>query len=418
MRRLLQLLRPLPASFWPVVVTIVASLTCTLLFCRPLYYQENDDAYMRLLVSGRLGGGVPAAPSPYILHSHALLGHALATLYTAWPAAPWYDIALLAAALTALTAVTRAATRHARNGLALAGLMAVCAGCGILTLTNLQFTIVATLLAFGGAWLWLSELAIPKSAGSARATMFVVGGGCIAWAALIRSEAAWLGSVCAAPLAWAYVRRAPDGLRAARRAAVGFGFTMIVVLIGLSLSQTALYARSPEWFDCLQFNAAKRPIVDDGLPATREDLPTAYSAAGLSANDVALLQQWFFLDPSVFTAESLQRLTTAVAALPQRSTAAGSLLWTAPDMLVVPCLAIGVWSLCVRPRRWTADVLIVAGWGFIVTAACVLLHRAPPLRVSMPIWMCALTATVALFHHPPAVPTRTGPDGAADRCSG
>ena len=328
------------------------------------FYLTNDDVAMRLLAEGRFAPG--AGPTPFLLFMNVTLGALLATLYRVAGVVPWYDLLMMLTMLVSsvvLVAVWMAAgTVPARIGAVLLAAFFL-----MPPFATPQFSMAGMTAAAAGLALLARSLTVPL-ADDARRWHLRWGVVLLVWGALIRWEAAVL-LLCQAALSVA-VMRLPglrgQGLGSVRP--VARAVTIAIVLMGLAfVINMGAYRATPGWRDFPQFNLLRAQLGEYASPAapSAEVLADLRRETGWSANDLALLRDFFFLDAAVFTRDRLSA-AKAVFAAHEAPRSASALTAAEPQ---------------VRHR-------VLSNWAaFCVLAAVVLAGTRPVRRLIILAWL-------------------------------
>jgi hypothetical protein len=118
------------------------------------YFMTNDDVAMMLYAAGV---SKVAAASEMLLFTHVALGWCLKWLYSLDPTLPWYGLYLIACLFLAHTAILYATLKRTGDPRVLGFFLLYYALFGARILLGLQFTVVASFLAYGGLTLLLAE---------------------------------------------------------------------------------------------------------------------------------------------------------------------------------------------------------------------------------------------------------------------
>jgi hypothetical protein len=360
------------------------------------FYLTNDDVAMRLLVEGRFAADM--SPTPFVLFMHPALGWGLASLYTAAASVPWYDILMFLTAFVASVALI-VVWRGSVGALLLS--------LGLLTpmFATPQFSIVGMTCAAAGSSLLASACGSPAAEVLSKRRL-AAGTALLLWSSLIRWEgtALLIAQTALSMIAVNGLRLGENPIPAGRivRAAA----VAMLVPIGAAVSQVATYQRSAEWHDFPEFNSTRGFLTEyasQNAPSS-ETLSSLRAATGWSANDLYLLRNWFFVDPTVF---SLAKLRTAAAVLRRdeprfagaairRAAAYGWRVVGATGIAILFMAAIALSTT--RPRRAVGRtvVLLIVFLAAMVFVSAVL--KEVPFRVYWP----ALVLVAGLTFDSPA----------------
>jgi hypothetical protein len=289
------------------IVAVVVAVAW--LFFSPVY-DTNDDVGIRLFLEGRIVPG--ATPSGHIDFFNLALGQALAWLYLHVPGPSWYDVAeqgtLVVTASVALYCCLRV-VRLPEEAIAIAFIAAAI----FTTMVVVQFTIVAMLTTMVGTAGFIVALALPTSnferllLSSAGAFLVIVG-------TLFRWEAAVFGVTTVAVIA---LPTLVDTFRLRRTAGVRITVVFIVtalLICGLAWTyHFAEYFQSAAWRTFFLFDRRRAEIAEYAARFPLPVLNDAFAAVGWTLSDYAMMKEWLFFDPAIF---SLEKLNAIVARLP------------------------------------------------------------------------------------------------------
>lgn len=325
----------------------------------------SDDTYMAAISAGTAS---PATgPSPFVLFMHPLLGALIVALNGVTPAIAWHDwlqIALNAACCMVIAHVWLGA---GRRGSSLAN-ATIAAAVLVPFMLIAQFTMTAFLALTAAGVLWLGALQ-PRLNGRQVALRGVCGAGLAVVAFMVRKEAAGLGLEV---LAAASLPLMSPKLRRSRRfwAMVAAGLVSVGVWAWLYQVELQLYGDAPGWQRGVRYNLLRAQLVEYVLnkPMTPAAWDKLLAATGWTTNDVAMLRDWLFIDPNVFSEARLHRALAATTG------ARGS--W--PNATSLPRMTADLWRLLRHPALWSglAAVAIAAlyarrGWRGVGVAIAV-----------------------------------------------
>lgn len=141
--------------------------------------------------------------------------------------------------------------------------------------------------------------------GEARAPTVLVASGILAILGfLIRSLEFVLVFAAAAPLL-------PWKLLLRDRAFQVFWCGLLLAFTGAFVADAAAY-QSPAWRTFSEFNLARAPYTDFGLGERVKERPDILAAHNYSLNDIDLISNWFFEDPRLAKANSLNSMAAAL----------------------------------------------------------------------------------------------------------
>jgi hypothetical protein len=141
------------SPFWIAVLVNAVLFGITYIVFKP-QFNTGDDRAMMFLSAGKL---IALEPTEYLIFTNIIIGHVLKALYTAFPSVSWYPIYLIAGLFLGYTALLYAILKR-RPGIV--SLMVYCVSfvvIGAYMLLELQFTMTATIVGFGGMALLLMQ---------------------------------------------------------------------------------------------------------------------------------------------------------------------------------------------------------------------------------------------------------------------
>jgi hypothetical protein len=357
-------------------------------------FQTNDDPQIEMIAAGR---GMGLAPDEHLIFTNVIIGQLLKSLYVTSPSVPWYGGYLLVVQFLAQATLLYCTIAHGFSRWRLATYLLFFASIGIFYLNNLQFTTTACLAGQGGAVACL--LALRRSATAADRSVYGllgVGIALLVLASWIRLDAFYLTALVGLPAAlclmgWPWRREV------VRVALAGGGVCLALVVLSAAYNN-AYYARNPRWQAFLTYNKLRIKFNDYGWTRYTPETAAAFESVGWTENDHAMIQDWFYDDPELYSAAKLQRLldsrpwmterltgdyfrTCALAVLRDKS------LW--PMVLVLP---LAFWGATRSRQNGLASVGTVAAALTLVTAVAIF-NKTPPSRVYFP----ALTFPLSLL---------------------
>jgi hypothetical protein len=184
--------------------------------------------------------------------------------------------------------------------------------------------------------------------------------------------------------------------RAVRFAAAG----LAVCIAGAFAANVWAYS-SPEWQTFRQQNLARAPLTDFGATKFILERPDLMQRHGLSANDVKLVGNWFFVDPRLSDPELLRSLVSEIPAQTVvEKNLASSLpalsLLLGPQLMTITLVGAALLLVLLRPSLFAAWFVWSAA--FLVFTA---LGRSPPVRVCLPILALLIIAAVSMKYRLP-----------------
>ncbi|MSP61199.1 MAG: hypothetical protein EXR72_12810 [Myxococcales bacterium] len=332
----------------------------------------NDDVEIIHHFDGRQTG----TPEPRVILIGGLLARALCAAYEALPSLPWFPLFCYAVAWLSCTTILFLflGTGPGRaRGLAL---LAIAVTFVPFLLLRLSYTSVA--LVAGGAGSLVLLDAIRRR--STRWAPLLLSAGLLGVSYLLRRQ------IFPAQLQWmAPIALLAFRMRDARRTAVVAGL-LVALASTNALVDRALYD-GPAWRQYLEafhlrFTLQETPRLEDST-----GLRAAAAAAGWSPNDIALLQQFFVVDPALHDPQALAKIVAGTTG-EHRDAASGIAFLEAYRLYLLALLTAWViaWARMDRQSRQLAgaQLLLVASG-----VAYLLLFRRVPARVIVPLLLCA-----------------------------
>lgn len=357
------------------------------------YGGNTDDVRATMFASGAC---VPGGPSADLLYSNRLIGLGLSSLYSASPDVPWYGLYLTGCHLLAHFAICFAWCRITRDARTRIAVVAFCVGMGSYFWVSLQFTTTSTLMALAGVSLLASAILeeggndTEKQKGRQVCTT-VAGWGVVILAGLIRWQAVLLMGVVCLPIGivlavscWKTVTVRKHLIVAA--AAIG-------VMFGLQTWSQRAVESSPEWSRFKEFERPMASLINNRFASSQifienderlsGETQQALDSAGWSHNDARLFYRWLYLDETVYTPESIDRVNDKLLpAFPGSQTwlfttwGIGRIFLT--DKLIL--LAILLSGAVVAAESNRVRLAVIAVWlaSILLTTAVYLLLKMPP----------------------------------------
>lgn len=346
-------------------------------------YDVNDDPTMDMMARGI---GFAAAPSPFILFSNIWYGLLLSSLYTAWPALPWFRLLSLALQWIAGAALSFAVLRRGVSSVAVALLAAYFLVFDVTFYIHPSFTITSVLAAAGAVALWLSALLERERPHPGWAVAVVL---LLLWAGLVRRDSLLLVLLMGLPVVLVAAIR-----RSAARCAIAVGPLLIAALIaqGLTLYDRHVYRVTPGWDEFHESHEMISAFVDFQQAAYTPQTREVFAGVGWSPVDFAMVRNWFFYDEERF---SLDKMRTVLEAFPRKSSKGWRLDSADLDLFrndpyrnaMVATMIVAVLFIPWRGRRPAVAVaaacMLLAVGGYLL----LVMHRFPP-RVYQPMFAC------------------------------
>lgn len=362
--------------WWLGALLAVSLAVLALCATHPPRWETNDDVGMAMVAHGY---GMAASGSPNLIFSNVVWGH-IVRLVPSLGGISGYAVATFAVLVAVGTALLYG-LRRLGHGWWLGG----CVVAFLLVRPVLlpQFTVNAGLMAVAAViclnvyaqarqmqWLWL-------------------GVGLLFLSAMVRSHECMLVMLVALPLLpWRALARG----HAPRWA---FAVLALALLAAAWLDWQAY--RAPEWKDFNDLNLVRAAFTDFGAGQHLIARPEILDRYGYTANDLALLGNWFFSDPRLADPMSLKAMLADVGFLALRTNALASgwegvrALWQ-PDLRVSLAAALSL-GLLLPNRKVAATWLLCIAAVFMMG----LLGRPGVLRVYVPL-MALLAVAPLLFN--------------------
>lgn len=389
----------LPARPTIVAIAVVATLLVLSLALFSPHYQTNDDVAMRLLAEGRF---VPqAGPLPFMMFMNIVIGKLLATGYSLIPSIPWYDL-LLGASLTIASGTLLRCWIGNATAVESASASLLALFFLLPTFVSVQFTLAGMICAAAGLALLLRSWIRPSSNSrdaAAGVILFAVG-------SLIRFEGAILIAVETTALAVPLILGAWQDSRQRMRGALLSGFAALALAGGFFAANQVAYRSSKGWRDFYQYNLL-RARLGEYLTPERLHAQTAANLArrvGWSQTDFVLFQNWFFVDPDLYSlakVRAAEHLFYAVSDKPARSWSKilAESMEIERDHIVEARVALLFLLIYVLFRGVSGKMILYFLWVLLVFASLILTVnltlKAPPHRVFWP--MLVMAATMLSF---------------------
>lgn len=183
---------------------------------------------------------------------------------------------------------------------------------------------------------------------------------------------------------------------AASRAARLTAAALLISIAGAAIADVRAYS-SPEWQIFRQQNLARAPLTDFGAAAFILERPDLMQRHGLSANDVRLVSNWFFVDPQLSHPELLRSLAREIPAqtvVERNLPASLAAVVSVPQSSVLLALTyVGIVLLMILLRLRLFAVLAIF---FAAIFAFTVVGRPPPARVCFPLLALLIIAAVAM----------------------
>jgi hypothetical protein len=344
----------LPAWFPLWLLTLIATgvLFALVLTLFTPQYNTRDDIGMMLLSSGRV---IALEPTEYLMFTNIVLGLLLKTLYASLPEISWYAWYLIAALFCAHWALLWVVLKRHQSWLGLLLFALYFWMLGAFMLLNLQFTMVSFIVGVAAIALFagvpddsvaemLHDGNAPRSGSWKRylqpSALF---GAVLLWVScLIRVESFLLALFCTVPVVavgvlWELTVQRQSGRQKNKKRLHNAGQAsevrfvpmqtllarlpvFVVALLLCAASQMYHHHRysAPEaqWYgmNVLEHNRICSEFLDFRLPRRhivaldRAGLDAMIQQAKLTVMDFEMLQNWFYLDSSLYSTSTLKHL--------------------------------------------------------------------------------------------------------------
>ncbi len=338
-------------------------------------WETNDDVGMSMRAHGY---GYVAYGSPNLVYSNVLWGY-LVRAIPAINGVLGYSIATLAVLLVAGWAILYFLLRFGAGYLT--GLLAIILIVARPTLFP-QFTMNAGLLTVAAVIGWQVYARVGGVGNLAAACLLAFFG------YLIRDKEFLLVLGVALPLLpW-------RALREWRQMQVAF------LLLGMAIASAAAFDHwsysGPEWQNFKEVKASITSFVNYGAGRQIKQHPEIMARHGYSKNDVALISNWFFVDPQIADPKSLNAMLAELGPLPMQEGSFQSgitALKALADPVLLPLILPALLLLVLAPSR-----VVILAWMLCLAAlfAIGIMGRPGVLRVYVPLISLLFAAPLVL----------------------
>lgn len=275
---------------------ICAVLLAYALFLVPKFWLTNDDSGMAMLACGY---GISDSPSPYLIFSNALWGWAISSQCGISDSYSYDYMSYVALALAAL-ATGWALHRRRTPAIITAALVTAIYVPGIL---RPQFTLVSGHLAAGALLLLYTQDEDSRvfSRAAPWALLFL--------SALIRLDEFLV--VCAVSAPFFLMGRPWHASAGLIRSYALPASLLLLAVVGAYGAESHIHRQDPAWNRFEQLSAM-RPILDFHLADSIAAHPEVLQGSGMTPNDIALINKWFFADPTVFDPGKVAMVTDRI----------------------------------------------------------------------------------------------------------
>jgi hypothetical protein len=293
-------------------------LAIAYLFFEPVY-QSNDDISLEMLASGRW---IAAAPTPYLLFPNILLGRLLTFLYTAWPGLPWYRVITTGVHLSASLVIAKLAFEQKWSWGRLVLILNYFLVFDVYFYLRPHFAITAGVAAQAALLLWLSRLMKRERWGWCSLLIFA---GLFLMSSLIRIYSCLLIVLQALPTALFAMAAGPVSLangssrnqaghRTPRKVVPGLWPLVSCLLIAAAaqIYNDHSYATSAGWEDFYRYNILRAQFTDYRQAPYNLSTKRFFDQVGWSANDLDMLESWFFLDDKLYSRQKFEQILKSI----------------------------------------------------------------------------------------------------------
>jgi hypothetical protein len=350
------------------------------------YFMSNDDIAMMLSVSGKI---LTTEPSPHVQFMHIFIGEVLSLLYTYFPDGHWYEGFFVSCLFIAYWQVCYVMLKRQSKITVLFLYILFFITSASYTLIALQFTIIASVLAFSGliilfftpvAHTHLSIKDIFLKPQSYQIIAFVM----LLLAYMVRFESFIFILLVACPVIAYELYLKSQRIKTINNIAV----LVVVLLICFPLQKYHLY-RYKQWGNFLVFNEKRALFLDYSILeyAPLDAKIKALKAANWSVNDYVMLMTWFFSDEKVYNINNFDKALQALPKYKQEITF--KQLWDYQKnvysyALVLQSIGFLLFTLCFCKK---VDILVITTsfiYLFFILLAIHYFLKPPPERVFIP----------------------------------
>jgi hypothetical protein len=332
---------------WAITfVSVVAFVLLSYALLGGPVYETSDDVGMSMVSAGL---GFAERPDDHLLYTSFIIGRCLNAIYSISPDLPWYALYLLASQTLAMVVIIR--LLPGRGSLLIPALFLL--SC-LRPVEMLQFTTTAALVASAGSLLLLTGAEHSHKKGWILRFLFPALM-LFALSALIRHLSTYLILLLTALVVVVKSLASLDR----RKLLIGLLSVAAAAALTLTLSLLNGYHHSKgEWKNFYRMTHLHYNLFETGR--TKSDSPETKAAikkAGWSANDIAMFNNWFSLDPDLFNPNKLARLDQI---LPQAHNKTDpldvflQLKWLLADITMAPMLLVIALAIpCLKRSRFS-----------------------------------------------------------------
>jgi hypothetical protein len=362
--------KPFLTSF---LFTLLTYLPIAALF--KTYYEFPDDNLAALLFNGI---ALNSSPSEFNLAENAFLSIILKTLYIHWPGIQWYALFLVVSLLLSFWAVLSAFQLGSFSFFKTALFIFGSAVIAVHLFSELEWTQVSSLAAIGG---FILLAALWQRAD----TKYLVPGLSLAFpllmlSALIRFPNLLLITLVMAPAAIYLFPKAKN--KSVRKAVI-----TVLILAGLMSGaslwfQQSYYSKDPAWGASLRFLNLQRGLLDYRNPVYNETTKPVFDSIGWTANDLALAENSYFMDPDTFSLEKISKLNNYFSQFGfNKNSDSFQAMLSSPYTIVVLFFLLVLFFFL--PQEAWGFMAASASWAMIVLVFCLWAFKIPG-RINLP----------------------------------
>jgi hypothetical protein len=344
-------------------------------------YQTNDDVAMNMYAAGT---GLGQQPSEFLLFQHFTVGLVLKFLYTHRPEIAWYGLLLYVYLFLSSLAIGYAILRLNPSRSVVSLWIVSLVLFYLPAIVRPQFTVCSGYLAIAGILLIYSTLHKPYRTRTNNAYYLTLGAGLLILAGIVRFHALLLALLLMTPL---YVSVFVNHFPTALRRLLPILGCVLFVGISMNWAQKAYYERSPGWEQFYRYNNVLADFVDRGKVTWNESTEPLFHQIGWSRNDLEMLQNWFYLDPKVYSFPNLLFMSQNAPFLPVHGVIWGPIFSNLKQWLVsyggLATLLLCVWLLVKGPGITQRISVLALVWYGCLFVAIAVAEKIPPLHVSL-----------------------------------
>ena len=292
-------------------------------------WENTDDPRMALKVAGIAS---PLKSEAHLLYTQVWLGRSLASLHDVSPDVPWYGLYLLLAQMTAWAALLDCVFQLTGNRPVWILVTSFAAACVAWSLTHMQFTTSAAVVATAGALQILTAMRLESRDTKFRWLRVIAGWSLVVFASAMRLQSCYLIGAVLLPAGVIVAWQVRKQVRLTRHVAAAVAGT-VVVFTSVAIDRHQ-YDRDPGWKTFREFerpfaillnkhNLRKHYLGRDPL-SSETDLSAekqkrhaaALQQAGWNLDDLKLFLLWYSVDPEVHSTEKLQGLCDVLVDAP------------------------------------------------------------------------------------------------------